>query len=61
MTDGSWSDNWAGLAGATPAGLPVGVGDTFPDLVLPSVEEGEPLSLSGFRGRHLLLHFFASW
>lgn len=61
MLDVSFSEKWADLAGPQPAGLPVGVGDEFPDLVLPSVETGSPLSVAGFRGRHLLLHFFASW
>lgn len=55
------SEEWAGLAGAQPEGLPVGAGETFPDLVLPSVESGEPGKLADFRGRPLLLHFFASW
>lgn len=55
------SEEWADLGGAQPQGLPVGVGETFPDLVLPSVGTGEPLALADLRGRPLLLHFFASW
>lgn len=61
MTDRSLSDRWAGLSSSAPANLPFGVGDMFPDLMLPSIEDGEALSLSEFRGRHLLLHVFASW
>ena len=61
MSGVSLSEKWADLAGPPPAGLPVGVGDEFPDLILPSVETGGPLSVAGFRGCHLLLHFFASW
>lgn len=55
------SENWAELGGTEPQGLPVGAGETSPDLVLPSVGTGRPGTLAGFRGRHLLLHFFASW
>lgn len=57
----SSSEGWAELGGAEPQGLPVGVGETFPDLALASVETGEPLALADLRGRPLLLHFFASW
>ncbi|HZD22191.1 MAG TPA: hypothetical protein VE569_02145 [Acidimicrobiia bacterium] len=61
MSDPALSERWAGLGGAQPAGLPVGVGEIFPDLVLPTVETGEPMALRDLRGRSLLLHFFASW
>lgn len=61
MSDGSWSGGWADLSASAAADLPFDVGDRLPDLVLPSVEDGRPLSLTEFRGRHLLLHFFASW
>ena len=37
------------------------VGTRFPDLSLPSVEDGRPLSLASFRGQKVLLHVFASW
>ncbi len=37
------------------------VGDRFPDLTLPSLEDGEPVSLGVFRGRKLVLHVWASW
>jgi hypothetical protein len=61
VPDFALSEGWAELGAAHPADLPVGVGETFPDLVLPSVETGEPLALADFRGRPLFLHFFASW
>ena len=37
------------------------VGQPFPDLVLPSAEDGRPMSLADFRGQKLILHIFASW
>ena len=37
------------------------VGTSFPDLTLPSLEDGRPSSLADFRGQKLLLHIFASW
>lgn len=54
-------ENWTDLGGRQPAGLPVEVGDWFPQLVLPVVETGEPLGIADLRGRPLLLHIFASW
>lgn len=49
--------------GATNAEDGVGwqVGDRFPDLVLPSLDGREPLSVKSFRGRKVILHVFASW
>jgi hypothetical protein len=41
--------------------VPVRVGEPFPALVLPSLEDGSPLSIEQFRGRKVLLHQFASW
>jgi hypothetical protein len=32
----------------------------FPDLILPDLN-GEPLSISAFRGQRVVLHIFASW
>ena len=46
-------------AGAQNTGLEVG--DRFPELVLPSLDGGEPLSIASFRGRKLVLHVWASW
>jgi hypothetical protein len=36
-------------------------GQPFPDLVLPTLKNGEPASLSEFHGKKLILHIFASW
>ena len=44
---------------ATESGLQVG--DPFPELVLPSLANGEPMSITAFRGRKLVLHVWASW
>jgi hypothetical protein len=37
------------------------VGESFPKLVLPSLEDGSPLSVTSFRGQKLVLHIWASW
>jgi len=37
------------------------VGEPFPNLVLPSLTDGKPLSLARFHGRKVVLHIFASW
>lgn len=37
------------------------VGEPFPNIVLPSLEDGRPLSLVQFRGQKIILHIFASW
>lgn len=37
------------------------VGEPFPNIVLPSLRDGRPLSLADFRGRKIILHVFASW
>lgn len=49
------------LEGAPVPGLQLAPGQAFPDLVLPTTDRGERLSVGNFRGRNLLLHFFASW
>ena len=36
-------------------------GEPFPDIVLPSMTDGRPMSLADFRGRKVILHVFASW
>lgn len=48
-----------GSAIAADTGLEVG--DRFPELVLPSLADGEPTSIASFRGRKLILHVWASW
>ncbi len=37
------------------------VGKPFPDLVLPALDDGRPLSVADYRGEKLVLHVFASW
>ncbi len=37
------------------------VGQRHPDFTLPAIEDGKPVSLSGLRGRKVLLVHFASW
>jgi len=49
-----------GLA-ASAESLSIRVGEPFPAVVLPSVEDGETMSLEAFRGQKLMLHIFASW
>jgi len=45
-----------------PTGLPsIKVGQPFPDLVFPSLDDRAPMRLSDFRGKRVLLHVFASW
>jgi hypothetical protein len=47
-------------ARATPR-HPFVEGEPFPSLMLPSLKDGRPVSLTEFRGRKLVLHVFASW
>ena len=42
-------------------GLPFQEGDVFPEIRLPSLKDGSPMSVADFRGRKLVLHIFASW
>lgn len=44
-----------------PADVAVEVGKPFPNLTLPSLEDGSPSSIVQFRGKKTLLHVFASW
>lgn len=37
------------------------VGEPFPEIVLPSMADGEPMSIRRFRGERVVLHVFASW
>lgn len=36
-------------------------GEPFPDLVLPSASDGEPMSVRQFLGKKLVVQIFASW
>jgi hypothetical protein len=40
---------------------PFRVGEPVPQLRLPSIEDGRPLSLAEFRGEKVMLHVWASW
>ena len=48
----------AAPATATP---PLEVGQPFPDLVLPALADGQPLSIADYRGKKVVLLVFASW
>ena len=37
------------------------VGKPFPDLVLPALDDGRPMSVADFRGQKIILFVFASW
>jgi hypothetical protein len=65
-----WWSSWVSLlvilligkvTAANPQPVGFEVGQSFPNWVLPSLEDGRPLSLAQFRGQKLLLHIFASW
>ena len=54
------------LVGSSLAGEPASngspsVGDFFPQYLLPSLETGDPISISAYRGKKIILHQFASW
>ena len=51
----------AGAGAPAAAGYPPRVGERHPDFVLPRIDNGAAVSLSGFRGRKVLLINFASW
>ncbi|MCI0418419.1 MAG: TlpA family protein disulfide reductase, partial [Acidobacteria bacterium] len=50
-----------GDAVSKPSSTGFKVGEPFPDLVLPSLADGKPLSLARFRGQKVILQIFASW
>ena len=41
--------------------IPFQVGQPFPDLTLPALEDGRPASIRDYRGQKVVLHVFASW
>ena len=49
-----------GSTGQRP-GSPFAVGELFPDLAFPALEDGAPTRMSRFRGKKVMLHVFASW
>ena len=40
---------------------PFQVGQPFPDLALPALQDGRPASIRDYRGQKVILHVFASW
>jgi hypothetical protein len=52
---------WGLMAVTVPLAAPFEKGAPLPDLTLPSLDDGKPLSLADFRGERLVLHVFASW
>ncbi|MEE8162364.1 MAG: hypothetical protein V3T61_12080 [Acidobacteriota bacterium] len=50
---------FANTAGAS--GAEIRVGQPFPNLFLPSMEDGGPVSIADFRGQKAILHIWASW
>ena len=45
----------------SPRDVAIEIGRPFPNLILPSLEDGTPSSVARFRGKKTLLHVFASW
>ena len=61
MSGDRQTERWSDLASSSNRSYPFNTGDRLPDVTLPSVHDGKSTSLTELRGRHLLLHFFASW
>ncbi len=57
----AWAMMMVALGPVDAAPLEFRVGDVFPDLTLPALDDGKPVSLGTFRGRKLVLHVWASW
>ena len=51
----------ASALSAAPVETGVEVGQAYPVDPLPSLNEGEALSVARFRGQKVVLHQFASW
>ena len=52
------------LLAAAPASNAQGrfqVGEPFPNISFPSLEDGKAASIADYRGQKVLLHIFASW
>ena len=49
------------VTSAKPESAGFKVGQAFPNLILPSLEDEHPLSLAQFHGQKLILQIFASW
>ncbi len=52
---------FAGMCVAAPSSYAPKVGEAHEDFVLPRIDTGEPVTLSQFRGKKVLLINFASW
>jgi cytochrome c biogenesis protein CcmG, thiol:disulfide interchange protein DsbE len=60
LDDGSESDGSTQRRGVTGAGG-AEIGSTAPDFVLPALDGGEDIRLADFRGRPVIVNFWASW
>jgi len=49
-----------GASGGQPAAR-LEAGRPFPPIMLPSLENGQPMSVGQFQGKKIILHIFASW
>jgi hypothetical protein len=49
------------LAMATSSLMALEIGEPFPIVLLPSLEDGSPMSITEFRGKKLVLHIWAAW
>ncbi len=52
---------FSGTAQTAALSYPPQVGTMHPDFVLPEIDSRQPVSLSQFRGKKVLLINFASW
>jgi hypothetical protein len=50
-----------GNASLFGAGYAPRVGEPHPDFLLPRIDDGQPIRLSQYRGKRVLLVHFASW
>jgi hypothetical protein len=48
-------------SGAQAQGIGFEMGQPFPTLSFPALEDGRPRSIADFRGKRVILHVFASW
>lgn len=53
---------WCAMSCVLGAQTPrIEVGQPFPNLLLPRLEDGSAASVSDYRGQKLVLHIWASW
>jgi len=50
-----------GAAQDPPPSTGFEVGEPFPNIAFPALEDGRPRSIADFRGQKVILHVFASW